>query len=361
MTAPFTRGHGPSRNQGDRFTADDRLLVVAPHPDDESLASAGLLQKAAEAGAAVRILFLTDGENNPWAQRATELRLFLTKTQQRRFGERRRREVAAALAQLGLGSGIASFTGLPDQGLTKLLLGDPSRLVDPIREELERCSPTILAQPSLADLHPDHSATAVAVDMALRRATLTAPTRLAYVIHRPVVKGATVPSTTITLDADQRERKRRAILAHRTQHRLRGPWLVSFAREDESFVDDEFASVSGHPIIEAATAGRALRLRIESRNHPRAIGGRTLALAIDAWPEAAVTCGTLPLVRSGAPSAEITAGSARLFEDARWEGRGGTGEVMLPQAVPLGKAVVYVKVLRSLGFFDEAGWRRVSP
>ena len=52
----------------------DRLLVLAPHPDDESLAIGGLLRLARAVGASVRVIYLTSGENNPWAQRACERR-----------------------------------------------------------------------------------------------------------------------------------------------------------------------------------------------------------------------------------------------------------------------------------------------
>ena len=39
-----------------------RLLVVAPHPDDEVLGSGGLLHLAVRAGRAVRVLLATDGQ-----------------------------------------------------------------------------------------------------------------------------------------------------------------------------------------------------------------------------------------------------------------------------------------------------------
>ncbi|MCB1569830.1 MAG: PIG-L family deacetylase, partial [Xanthomonadales bacterium] len=50
----------------------DRLLVVVPHPDDETLATGGLIQRALLAGAALRVVFATDGDNNPWPQRWLE-------------------------------------------------------------------------------------------------------------------------------------------------------------------------------------------------------------------------------------------------------------------------------------------------
>lgn len=41
-----------------------RLLVVAPHPDDEVLAAGGLLAQAADRGCQVQIVAVTDGENS---------------------------------------------------------------------------------------------------------------------------------------------------------------------------------------------------------------------------------------------------------------------------------------------------------
>ena len=64
----------PAEERELQFTAADRLLMLAPHPDDEALAAGGLLQRAIGADAEVRILYVTSGENNPWAQRANEWR-----------------------------------------------------------------------------------------------------------------------------------------------------------------------------------------------------------------------------------------------------------------------------------------------
>jgi LmbE family N-acetylglucosaminyl deacetylase len=44
-------------------TAADRVLVVAPHPDDETLCCAGILQLALRAGAAVGVVWLTAGDS----------------------------------------------------------------------------------------------------------------------------------------------------------------------------------------------------------------------------------------------------------------------------------------------------------
>src|SRR5262249_9852030 len=60
---PTERGRMADLSQ---LSANERLLVFAPHPDDDVLACGGLLQRAAAALAAVGVVFVTDGENNPW-------------------------------------------------------------------------------------------------------------------------------------------------------------------------------------------------------------------------------------------------------------------------------------------------------
>src|SRR4249919_3432810 len=47
-------------------TAKDSLLIVAPHPDDESLCCAGLIHVARQAGAKVAIVWITDGDAFRW-------------------------------------------------------------------------------------------------------------------------------------------------------------------------------------------------------------------------------------------------------------------------------------------------------
>src|SRR2546425_7498826 len=44
-----------------------RLLVIAPHPDDESLGAGGLMQRTMAQGGRVHVLFLTSGDGYPEA------------------------------------------------------------------------------------------------------------------------------------------------------------------------------------------------------------------------------------------------------------------------------------------------------
>jgi hypothetical protein len=47
------------------FSPATRLLVVAPHPDDETLGAGGLIQRVRHAGGAVKVVFMTNGDGYP--------------------------------------------------------------------------------------------------------------------------------------------------------------------------------------------------------------------------------------------------------------------------------------------------------
>src|SRR5215203_6825970 len=46
------------------FTGDDKVLVLAPHPDDETLGCGGIIPLHLQAGDDVRIAIVTDGRRS---------------------------------------------------------------------------------------------------------------------------------------------------------------------------------------------------------------------------------------------------------------------------------------------------------
>ena len=45
----------------------DRVLIVSPHPDDDIIGCAGVIQRALKAGAKVKVVYITCGDNNPFS------------------------------------------------------------------------------------------------------------------------------------------------------------------------------------------------------------------------------------------------------------------------------------------------------
>src|SRR6478672_1921631 len=74
----------------------DRILVLAPHPDDEVLGTGGVLQEAARRGLPVRVAFLTCGDSNEWSFLAYARRPVLLPKAVLAMGEIRQREAREA-------------------------------------------------------------------------------------------------------------------------------------------------------------------------------------------------------------------------------------------------------------------------
>src|SRR5262245_26811630 len=95
------------------LTPRSRVMLFAPHPDDESLATGVFLQRTVSAGAAVRVVYATDGERNCWPQRVLERKVRLREKDRRRWGARRRNEALEALRILGIKPLDVRFLSLP--------------------------------------------------------------------------------------------------------------------------------------------------------------------------------------------------------------------------------------------------------
>jgi len=214
-------------------SAQTRLLVIAPHPDDETLGCGMLLQRVLAAGGAVRVLLLTDGDNNPWPQRYLERRLILDDAARRRWGARRRDEAMYALERLGVPPSALHPLGWHDMEVTRRLHDDLAGSIAAIRAVLDAFQPNLVCGPALRDSHPDHGAAHVLCRLALAGLD-PAPTLLAYPVH-----GVADPSVyTLSIDAseEQQQRKLQAIAAHRTQMALSGRRMRRLALGPERYM-----------------------------------------------------------------------------------------------------------------------------
>lgn len=124
----------------------ERLVVVAPHPDDETLGVGGLMARCAGLGISVEVVAVTDGEGSHPAVPGLA-RSDLVDT---RAGERER-----ALAELGV-TALPVRLGLPDGDVA----ANETMLVSAV-ENILRASPesTWCIAPFRRDGHPDHDAT----------------------------------------------------------------------------------------------------------------------------------------------------------------------------------------------------------
>jgi LmbE family N-acetylglucosaminyl deacetylase len=213
-----------------------RLTVLAPHPDDESLAAGGLIQHAVAAGADVRVVFATDGDNNPWPQRWVERRWFIDADCRRRWGALRRAEGKKAIKVLGLTDENAVFFGFPDTELLPRWRRQDADTLQAFVNEFTASPPDILITPSSQDAHPDHLGMFHLAQEALNRAGLT-PAQFTYLIHRrwfhPHATGES-----IKLTAEEQATKLAAILCHETQIKLSRGRFSSYASPEEIFTPE---------------------------------------------------------------------------------------------------------------------------
>ena len=149
MTAPsrWTRAFAQRELPPFDPTQYQRLVVIAAHPDDETLGVGGALQVAHRAGAAITVVVATDGEAAYPG---------LDAGQRRDLAADRRRELHQAMASSGLGEVEICWLGLPDSALEEHRQELTARLA-----ELLDQAQAYLA-PWTADPHPDHRAAGLA-------------------------------------------------------------------------------------------------------------------------------------------------------------------------------------------------------
>lgn len=212
-----------------------RVLILAPHPDDESLATGGLIQRAIKDGGQVRVVFTSDGENNPWPQRVLERRWAIGRPERARWGIRRRAEALEALRCLGVPEENVQFLGFPDQGMTSLLLRSEEGPVTALREAIRTWRPTLVVSPSPHDLHPDHNALSVILSIASSQGpAVSAPDHIHYLVHRRADYYPR-PCWTLHLSAEEQRIKLHSIQRHRTQMVLSRKRFLAYARGHELF------------------------------------------------------------------------------------------------------------------------------
>ena len=170
------------------------VLVIAPHPDDESIGCGGALSLHAQRGDRTAVVYLTSGELG--------LRHLPRKKAQRT------RECEAEMAAKILGVSTWHFLRLPDW-----FVGDNiSRAASRLGPLLKRLKPELMYLPHEKEWHPDHQAALPAARSALKAAAISAVTLRAYEVWTPLTEYDHVENISAVMP-----RKLRALRAHRSQ------------------------------------------------------------------------------------------------------------------------------------------------
>ena len=259
------------------FRAGQRVLMLSPHPDDETLCCGGMIQQAQAAGAQVYIAWMTAGDGFEFDAALTERTLRPGPQNMRALGNTRVGETQRAAAVLGVPPERTFMLGYPDGGLFRLFTtnftspytaprtragavyvrgaltpGAPftgQALEADIRRVLDRVKPDLVLAPAPQDFHTDHH-TLSYIALQLLAERRQADRLRFWVIHGglewPVPKGIhetlplteppladRLPWTRVDLTPEQRTRKLEAVRAYRTQTEIEARFMEAFVRANE--------------------------------------------------------------------------------------------------------------------------------
>ena len=262
----------------------DRLLVLAPHPDDEVLGCGGVIQEAVSQGLPVRVVFLTYGDNNELSFIRYRKRPVLMPKAVRAMGELRHEEALKAADLLGLSRSQLTFLGYPDWGtfpiwclhwgsrpayrsmlthVRAVPYPDAFRPGAPYKAEavladleslLREFKPTKVFVSHPADSHPDHRACYLYTRVALWDLQQELRPKLyPYLVHysrwpRPdkdPLHQTLVPPPSLNqllwrsypLSSEQATRNLEALKAHASQYRFSPRSMANLIRLNELFGD----------------------------------------------------------------------------------------------------------------------------
>jgi N-acetylglucosamine malate deacetylase 1 len=162
----------------------ERVVVLAPHMDDEVIGCGGTLARHIAAGSQVTVVFLTDGGQGG-------------------VTASRKREAGLALAELGVQHSV--FLDGPDGRLTAT-----DQLVTALRAALGAAAPEIVYLPFFLEEHPDHRAASALLAAAVQ------DTAMDFRCHGYEVWTPLFPNCLVRIDASI-DTKRRAIGHYQSQ------------------------------------------------------------------------------------------------------------------------------------------------
>ena len=260
---------------------DSRLLVIAPHSDDEILGAGGLIYKTLQNGGQVKVILITNGDGSISSAKANFMRLRPKPAQYIEFGYIRQQETIDALSLVGLSKEDIIFLGYPDRGTSYLWSSywdNPYRSVfthsihspyansyttnasysgESLHKDLSDLimsfAPTHLVYPHPNDRHPDHWGINAFVKYTITVTDYKPVQELLYLVHRgdwptPMKRSTSmylVPPAklidtgtlwkSLDLGEEAIQIKTEAIRSYKTQMKTLGYLLTAFERKNEMF------------------------------------------------------------------------------------------------------------------------------
>ncbi len=274
---------------------NERLLILAPHPDDESLSSAGLAHHVLAEGGTVRSVIVTAGDAYVEAIEKDTGRKNLTPTDFLKYGETRLEESRSAAKIIGNGFIHLDLLGFSDGSIYDMLVShwrthpekseftgfshvpyriaedtgvaqDGKVLHDELIRILKETKPTLIVFPDVMENDSDHSGLGMFALLAIhdwlnqKNSDKKEELRLlAYLIHWqhgwPAGSDAVVPlnlsnsplflpddlplrghqRACFNLNVIERHIKHHALAQYKTQQRAMGNFLAAFVRSNECF------------------------------------------------------------------------------------------------------------------------------
>jgi LmbE family N-acetylglucosaminyl deacetylase len=266
------------------LSATDRILVLAPHPDDEVLGAGGVIQRAVDMHVPLKIVFLTYGDSNQWSFLLYRKHPVVFPVAVENMGLVRHDEAINASRILGVEARNLIFLGYPDFGtlniwyyhwnqrpayrsiMTRVTavpykgayrFGAPYKgeeIIEDLRSILRDFRPTKIFVSHPADHNGDHLGLYLYLRVALWDEGMDGVELYPYLIHYltwPKPKGfhpekdLTPPEALVGdeawkqyhLSALQIENKKKALEAHKSQYFSSPRYLLSFVKFNELFGD----------------------------------------------------------------------------------------------------------------------------
>jgi LmbE family N-acetylglucosaminyl deacetylase len=258
----------------------NRILIISPHPDDESIAAAGVIYQALTNGHEVKVVLITYGDGFQKAAQKFTGKKNPAPEDYLRLGRARKQETTWAMSLLGLSPDKITFLGFPDSAMDILwdsqwdsenimpagkvqvdrvpyddalkpgALYSGESVAESLANIISDYQPAEIYYPDPSDDHPDHWSTSAFVRYALTSLNYDC-SEYTYLVHRSLwpqpdleepTKPLLPPEELLNIDTSwvdfaltksEIELKKMALHQYITQEAVMDPFLWAFIRSTE--------------------------------------------------------------------------------------------------------------------------------